>query len=278
MKKVVLSLLLVWLLSGCSANSAQNDTDSTFQPISVVENDSCTIKITGIQPETVWGYGVNVYLENKTQDKKLMFACESGSVNGVQVFPLLSGEVLPGKKANDRVTFRVRLPQGENLGEITDIALAFRVYDSEDILADDVAAATAHVYPLGQEKATRYSRNPKSTDTLLVDDENMTVSVIGYRMDETWGYTAQLYVENKTQQPLMVSVEEASVNGFMLDPFFATQVEPGACSFRDIAWSKKTLEENGITHVKQIQFTLQAYPADNIFAENILSLPITLYP
>ncbi len=280
MKKTLLCLLALLMLTGCASKPSKSDPAlrKDFQEITVVDNESCCITITGTQPDTLWGYGVNVRLENKTPDKKLLFACDSGSVNGVQTFPLLSAEVSPGKKANDQVTFRLDMPAGENLGEITDIKLSFRVYDSQDILSGDVAVASANVYPLGAEQATRYTRSPKPSDTVLVDNGKMTVSVTGYRMDEIWGYCAQLYMENKTDRPLMVSVEDASVNGFMLDPFFATQIEPGACSFRDISWREDALLKNGIATVEEIQFELEAYPADNIFAENILDLQITLNP
>ncbi len=280
MKKLAICLCLLLLLSACAgekeapAQAPQND----FQELLVLENDSCAVKITGLQPETLFGYGVNVYLENKTGDKSLMFTCDTGSVNGVQIFPLLAAEVSPGKKANDCVTFRAQLPQGESLGEVTDIALSFRVYDSQDILADDIATASVHIYPQGQDKATRFTRTPKPSDTVLVEDENLRVLVTGYRMDEIWGYCAQLYLENKTQTPLMVSVEDASVNGFMLDPFFATVVAPGACAFQDVAWAEESLLANGIASVREIQFELEAYPADDIFAENILDLEITLNP
>ncbi len=280
MKKLAICLCLLLLLSACAQEpeAPAQKTDNSFQELLVLENESCVIKITGLQPETLFGYGVDVYLENKTSGKNLIFACDSGSVNGVQVFPLLSSEVTPGKKANDCVTFRLQLPQGESLGAYTDIALSFRVYDSQDILADDIATASIHIYPQGPENATCYTRTPKPSDTVLVDNENMTVLVTGYRMDEIWGYCAQLYLENKTQTPLMVSVEDASVNGYMLDPFFATQVDPGVCAFRDVTWDEKSLLANGIASVEQIQLALEAYPADDIFAENILDLEITLNP
>lgn len=48
----------------------------------------------------------------------------------------------------------------------------------------------------------------------------MTVIVTGYEDDERWGFSANLFLVNKSDKTVMFSVDEASVNGFMADPAF----------------------------------------------------------
>ena len=92
--------------------------------------------------------------------------------------------------------------------------------------------------------------------------------VTGYEDDEIWGYTANLFLLNKTDKTVMFSVDDASVNGFMADPFYATSVSAGKCAFSSMAWSDTTLEENGITEVEEIEVLFRAYDADDFMGED----------
>ncbi len=112
----------------------------------------------------------------------------------------------------------------------------------------------------------------------LVDNDYVTAIVTGYRKDDIWGYTADLFLVNKTDGPVMFSVEEASVNGYMVDPFYATAVGAGNCAFSAISWPNMDLEENGIMDVETIEFILRAYPEDDWMAEDLANESITLDP
>lgn len=76
----------------------------------------------------------------------------------------------------------------------------------------------------------------------------------------------------------MFSVDEASVNGFMADPFYATSVSAGKCAFSSMAWSDTTLEENSITDVETIEFKFRAYDEDNWSGDDFANETITLNP
>lgn len=281
--------------SGTTANDAQaatgeaagNDTTAaiettaaelSFQELTVVDNEYCTIKITGIDPDNLFGYTLNAHLENKSSDKTYMFSVQSASVNGVQSDPLFASEVAAGKKANETITFMSPELEENGIVDFTDIELAFRVYDSDDWMADPVAEPIVHVYPYGEENAVAFTREALENDIVLVDNEFATVIVTGFEMDDIWGYSANLYLVNKTDASVMFSVDDASVNGFMLDPFFATSVNAGKCAFSSVTWMQNSLDENSITEVETIEFLLRAYQADDIFAEDLVNQTITLNP
>ena len=76
----------------------------------------------------------------------------------------------------------------------------------------------------------------------------------------------------------MFSVDEASVNGFMLDPFYAKSVLAGKCAFSSMSWYNTTLDENGITDIEEIEFKLRAYDADNWMSDDFANEVITLNP
>lgn len=133
-----------------------------------------------------------------------------------------------------------------------------RVYDDNDWEAEDVASETVHIYPYGEDKAVTFVRESQDSDNVIVDNDYVTAIITGYEEDSIWGYTANLFLVNKTDKEVMFSVDEASVNGYMIDPFWANSVGAGKCAFSTIAWSDDSLEENNISEVESIEFTFSA--------------------
>lgn len=256
----------------------QNENKITFTELVAVSNDECEIKITGIDPDAFMGYTLKAVLENKNNEKTYMFSLENASINGVQVSPLFANEVSPGKKSNEKISFADSNLNGNDIGEYTDIELTFRVYDSDNWSADEVARETVHIYPYGEEKATVFVREALETDNILIDNENVSVIVTGYREDTIFGYSVDVYLINKSDKNIMFCVDDASVNGYMVDPYFAKTVDAGKSTFSSITWSDYTLEENDITTIDDIEFVLRAYDADDWSSEDFVKETVTLNP
>ncbi len=291
MRKVLamlLTLTMVISVASCDTETAKNpdseDTGTTenkeitFEEISVVDNDECVIKITGIDADNLWGYTLSAYLENKSAEKTYMFSVESASVNGVQTNPLFASTVAAGKKANENISFSDSSLEENGITDFTDIELTFRVYDSENWTADNVARETVHIYPYGENKAEMYVRETKDSDNVIIDNEYVKVIVTGYDEDNMWGYTANLFLINKTDKTVMFSVKEASVNGYMADPLYATSVIAGKCAFSSMSWSDSALEENNITEIEEIELLFRAYDYNNIMGDDFVNETILLHP
>lgn len=300
MKKLaslLLALMLILSLAACGEETTPDTNDGTnpsqsesnndegktdnevsFTEIVAVDNAECTIKITEIDSDNMWGFTLKAQLENKSADKTYMFSVESAAINGVQCDPLFATEVAAGKKSNEEISFPGEELEENGVGDYTDIELTFRVYDSNDWEADPVAKETIHIYPYGEDKATKFVREAQASDNVLIDNEYVTVIVTGYEDDEIWGYTVNLFLLNKTDKNVMFSVDEASVNGFMADPFYATSVSAGKCAFSSMAWSDTTLEENSITEIEEIEFNFRAYDEDDWSGNDFANETITLNP
>ncbi|MGN1082679.1 MAG: hypothetical protein ACI4SJ_03960 [Candidatus Avispirillum sp.] len=302
MKKLlvlILALSLLFTLAACGntttgnddgANSSQNEetknTDKsditedeiTFEEVVAVDNDECVIKITDIDKDNMWGYTLKAQLENKSAEKTYMFSVENAAINGVQSDPIFAAEVAAGKKSNEDISFTNNELEENGVGEYTDIELTFRVYDSDDWTADPVARETIHIYPHGEDKAVKFVREAQASDNIILDNEYVTAIVTGYEDDDIWGYTVNLFLLNKTENTVMFSVDEASVNGFMADPLFATSVSAGKCAFSSMSWSDSTLEDNGITEIEKIEFQLRAYNYDNWLDDDFANEAVTLNP
>lgn len=244
--------------------TVKNEKDAvTFETFTPIDNDECAVIVKELKEDSLWGYTVKLGLENKSADKTYMYAVESVTVNGVESAVLFATTVAPGKKSNDDLVITDASLKDNGINKFTDIAVSMRIYDSEDWAADPAAKETFHIYPYGEDKAEKFVRQPASTDIVLTDNDAVRCTVLGFKEDSIWGYTMQIYLENKTDSQLMYAINDASVNGYMADPFFAATVGPGCSRFSDVSWSDTTLEENGIDTVESIEFTLRVYNTDD---------------
>ncbi len=114
--------------------------------------------------------------------------------------------------------------------------------------------------------------------TVLVDNDVCTFTIKSIEMDEIWGYTLNVYIENKTDLNLMFAVDTVSVNDFMCDPYWGCSVSPGMKSNESISFSESSLEELGILNVTDVTFTLRAYDFDDMMADPLLEESFTIYP
>lgn len=252
--------------------------EMTFTEVVAVDNDLCTIKITGIDPDNLWGYTLNAYLENKSADKTYMFSVSGAAINGVQSDPLFASEVAAGKKSNASISFSDSDLSDNGITDYTDIELTFRVHDSDDWMADDIAQETIHIYPYGEDQASAYVRQAQPDDEVLVDNESVTAIVTGYDPDNFWGYAVELFLVNKTDGDLTFSASDVSVNGYMIDPLYAVTVSAGKCAFSSMTWFDTDFEQNQITQVDEIEFLLDIHDADDWMADSLVSGIVILQP
>jgi len=249
-----------------------------FEEITVVDNDFCTIKITSIDPDNMWGYTLDAYLENKTSDKHMMFSIDDATINGVACDPFFVSDVIAGSKSNNEINFSIDDLPKEITENISDICMIFNVYDYDDYSAEAYAYETVHVYPFGEDAAEQFTREAQDDDTVLVDNEYATIICTGFGYDDIWGYAMNLYCVNKTDVNIMFSMDDVTVNGFMADPFFASGLMANSCSFEEVCWSDETFEINGITDVEEITFNLRGYNNDDWLADDFFNEGIVVNP
>ena len=102
-----------------------------------------------------------------------------------------------------------------------------------------------------------------STDVVVAETDELLFVVKGTEVDEffdTWG--VKVLIENKTDKALTVAWDDVSVNGYMIDPFWATEVAAGKKENTVITFWSSDFEENNITVVEDIEFVLRGYCLD----------------
>ena len=243
--------------------------------VTVIDNEYCTIKIDTIEPENINGYGLKVYLENKCTDKFLMYSLDSVAINGVETDTMFIPELTAGSNAFEYVYLMDPSPDG-TIGEFTDIALAFSVYDCSDLSAPPICASSVHVYPHGEEKAVSYTRTPQDSDIVLIDNEYATAVIIGYGTDISQSFFIDLFLINKTDVTATFCADTVCINDNLANPYYSDTVGAGMCGFSTISWSKGALKENNITEIQTIAFLLRAHHETDLPADDFVSESITL--
>ncbi len=242
-----------------------------------IDNDRCSIKIVDIYNDDIWGFTVKVELENKSDFDTYTFSLESSSINGVKCSAILYEDVAAGKKSINEINYYGTLDDYD-IGIYTDIELSFRVHIADDYSSDDIVNDTIHAYPFGAANATQYVREDQPGDNVLIDNEYVKVIVIGYEYDDIWGYSANLFLINKTDRKLRFAADEVSLNGYMLDPYFIINLDGGKCAYEAMTWYDSNLEESGITEVEEIEFIFSVRDADDWYSDDLVNEAFTLNP
>lgn len=250
---------------------------AAFEEIILWDDENCTVKITAIEEDGLWGYTLKTYLENRT-DKELMFSVSNASVNGFMCDPFWAVTVSSGMKAIEEIHFMEEDLKRSSIDTVTDIEFTLRVYDNNNWEADDLVKENIRIFPLGEEAVQPFTRQSVADEIVLFDDDNCTMIVTGFDSENIWGYTMNVYLENKTDKNLMFSIGDAAVNGFMCDPFWAETVAPGKRSNTTVSWMSQDFEENGITEVETLTLPIRVYDADNWNAADLVNETYTINP
>lgn len=273
MKKItILTIAFMMTLSllACGKKTIPDDNGNVnqnneigFTVFGAIENENCLIRIIKVDLENKNGLTIKIECENKSQDKNYIFSIASSAVNGIQYYPYTYLEVASGQILDMDVFFPTKAFAGYEIDNFTDIEITFFVYDSSDLNYKPIVYETINIYPYGEDKAVKYVREPQADDNVIIDNEYATVIVTGYNPDGKNGYTVNLFLINKTDDTLMYSVEELSINGYEIAFFYADSVYGGNCYISFMSIIPELLEEKNITEVETLKIRFRIFNIDN---------------
>ena len=112
----------------------------------------------------------------------------------------------------------------------------------------------------------------------LVDKDECVFTVTSVDPNGAWGYDVNVECVNKTDANLTFSIDDSSVNGFMIEPYWFLTVEAGATEESTITFYASDLQRSGITDVEEVEFKLTVYNSDDWSAEDIVNDMYAVYP
>lgn len=256
-----------------------------YTPTVLVDTEQYSITAESIAYDPAWGWRLQLTFENKTSNK-LNFYAKAGAVNGVELSapPYLNCAVDAGATGMSTANIGEEclhfIPE-DVFAVLTDIELTLDVGELAEVKGGEeyfspIAEERIHMYPYGEENATAYVREPQSTDTVLMDNEYVTVTLLGCRREDEFpimGYMVELFIENKSDVDIWLSERDATINGQQMNSYFSAVVQAGKRSFSCAVWSNNDYE---IPEVEEIVLILQ------VQGENATVLvegtPLTIHP
>ena len=118
----------------------------------------------------------------------------------------------------------------------------------------------------------------KDFSQVIVENENIKFEITGIEPDGIMSYDWKVYLENNTDKTLMYAIEDASINGTVCTPVFATTVAPGKKSNDTVSWLKSLLKDSHIEDVTAVEFHLRVYDSDDWSADALVDEVFTVYP
>ena len=110
------------------------------------DNEYARMIVEGSKEDTVWGYSLKVYLENKTE-ANLLFSVGDAAVNGFMCDPFWAVEVAAGKRCISEISWFAETLEENGIQEVDSITLPITVSDSDNWLSDPLLKETFTVNP-----------------------------------------------------------------------------------------------------------------------------------
>ena len=242
----------------------------------LVDNENLTFIVKGFSDNAHLGLEMQVYCENKT-DRSMMFSLDGVSVCGIMYDPFWALEVAAGKKANDTIYFDTFALAEMGIESVDEISFRLYATDFDDWLANPYVNEPFTVYPTGKtaEMVVYPEYQHKNGETVLMDTEDLLFIVEKVSDTDADFYTLECYIVNRTDRDLILSWDAVSVNGFMVDPLWATGILAGKQLYTDISFLMEDLKEQGIETVTDIELTLWA---GDDYGETVIEEEIRFQP
>lgn len=245
-------------LDGSKHSETSPDVTVTIDEQVLFEQGDIVVTATEYVTDSIWGDGIKLLLENNS-DKDITVGCNALMVNDYMITDLFASSIAAGKKSNETLYLSSTQLKAAGIENVGKIEIYFHVYDSSTY---DTVFDTECVTIQTSEYANMDTM-PNDAGTELYNQDG--IRIVGKTVDENsfWGTAILLYLENNSGKNVGISVDDMSINGFMMSPFFSTTVYDGKKSIDDITVFSSDLEENGIEAIEEVELKFHIYDADS---------------
>ena len=237
----------------------------------VLDEQGLKITVLSLDMENWFGPTLNLLIENNTE-QNLTVQARNTSVNGVMMDPYFSADVAAGKKANCELSFLSTDFSDAGITTLQTVELSFYVYETD---------SWNDVFSSGM--VTIQSTAPASFQQTFQVEGTEVFSEQGIRFvvqrldndDPVWGSNVRVYVENNSDRSITVQLTDVSVNGYMIDPYYFSELMPGKVSFDRVTFSTTDFDDNHITAIETLEFRIHVYDSaswDTILDSDVISL------
>lgn len=223
----------------------------------ILDQDGIKITAKELIKDSFMGPEIELLIENNS-DKKIIVQSRNVSINGYMVQPMMSTEVESGKSANDSLSFSSTELEENGIDTIGQIELNLVILDPDTYQSifepDAIIIETS--------AASEVSTTNDDNLTTLFEQDGIIISYKETDTEDWLGAGVRVFIENQTDQAIVVQARDMSVNGFMIDPIFSCDVMPGKMSNDSITIMQSQLDENNITNIENVELKFTILNSD----------------
>jgi hypothetical protein len=278
---IVLAIVLILALTGCGGSAsastpasgssssetrpanASDVTSSKASETTISETvifDERGIKVTAkeLNMKGTFGPELKLLIENDS-GSDLTFQCRGASVNGYMVETMMSVDVANGKKANDSLTFSNSDIKLCGIDTIANLCFSLHIFDSNTW---DTFIDTAEI-ELRTSNYEGYVFTYDDAGQVAYEGNGVKIVVKGVSSDSSWlGPSVIVFIQNDADRMITVQARNVSVNGFMVEPIFSSDVAAGKVAIDDLTLMNTDIEANGIESIDELELSFHVFYED----------------
>ena len=246
--------------SGSSATSTTKaEPDPTIEETLVYDQGGIKITAKSLDMSGFMGPAVKLLIENDSS-KNVTVQARNTSVNGYMVDCMMSVDVAAGKKANDGLTFLSSDLTKAGITKIADLEFSFHIFDT-DTWSDN---ADSDIVRLETSAFEGYEYQFDDSGDQVYKDHDVEIVVKGIAESDSWfGPGIEVYICNSGSRAVTVQTRDVSVNGFMVNTLFSSDVAAGKHALDTITFMQNELEENDIESLDTVELSFHIFDADS---------------
>lgn len=255
-------LILVLALALCACGSSEEGEETTIPTdvqegnaeIALFSNESCALTLEYDGKDELGDYYWAVRIENKT-GRELIFSVDQVYVNDYEADPYWAVHAPAMQTTYSEISWFASTLRACGINSVDRVDFLLSVYPSGSG-TELIAQEKITVYPNGEAAYEPAVYTPGAGDTVLADAPETLFVATGCDPDGEWGYTLNVYMENRTDAAQEYTVKNVKVNGQLCDPYWYRTIEAGKKSYTYISWYTDDLEHMEIYEVSKIEFDL----------------------
>ena len=236
--------------------NAASSSGITLEPQLLLEKDGIKITAQEWVTDEFWGNGIKLLVENDTA-KKVSVSTNALIVNNYMVTDTFVADVAAGKKTNEVMYLdsdeleAAGVESYDTLWDADVVTLQTSAYAQMDMTADEEKEGLELFNEAG-------------------------IRVVGMAVDENsyWGKSILFYIENTSDKNVYVSVEDLSINGYMIEPYYSQMLYAGKKAVSAMDLLQNDLDANNIKSIDEVELKFQVYDAVT-FDDIVVSDPIS---
>lgn len=232
--------------------------ETAIQETVIIDNDILTITAKSFAVDaSIFGPSIKLLIENHS-DKTIIVQSRDASVNGYMIDTTFSSTIDPGKKSYDNLVFDSTDLKNANITTLADIEFIIYAfdYDSWDNLF------TSDVISIQTSSADGFEFKYDDSGTEIFNNDSVKIVYQGMRDDPFWGFDMMFYIENNGEKSIVVQVESASINGFMIDPIMSPTISANKRIVDDLTILQSDLDDNEITTLENMEISFKIIDGD----------------